>query len=172
MYAGSRLEARTDRHTSSACAETYAFPMPAGSRPWIAPSPARDLVRMKAGELGIGVVRDDDRYTLLLTGELDLASAPALEQILTELCTDGASGIVLDLSRLAFIDSTGLRTILTGMAICERHICGFWLIPGTSAVQRVFQLTGLGDKLPFCEPGESPALDQSTSLATQSLRAE
>lgn len=114
---------------------------------------------MKAGELGVGVIRHDDRYTLLLTGELDLASAPAIEQILPELCVDGASEIVLDLSQLAFIDSTGLRTILTGMSVCEKHLCDFWLIPGASAVQRVFELTGLSEKLPFREPaGQEPSL--------------
>jgi anti-anti-sigma factor len=106
---------------------------------------------MKVGELGLGVIRRDDSYTLLLTGELDLASAPALEQILPELCADGAREIVLDLSDLVFIDSTGLRTILTGMAVCEKHLCDFSLVPGTSAVQRVFELTGLGEKLPFRE---------------------
>src|ERR1700722_9986214 len=121
---------------------------------------------MKASELGIGVTRSDDRYTLLLTGELDLASAPAIEQLLPELCADGADEIVLDLSQLAFIDSTGLRTILTGMAICEKHICHFWLIPGTSAVQRVFELTGLGEKLPFREPHRRPVAAQPTSPST------
>ena len=109
---------------------------------------------MKAGELGVEVIRNEDRCTLLLTGELDLASAPAIERILPELCADGASEIVLDLSRLAFIDSTGLRTILTGMSVCEKHICDFWLIPGTSAIQRVFELTGLAEKLPFRDPAE------------------
>jgi anti-anti-sigma factor len=125
---------------------------------------------MKAGEFGIGVVRSDDRYTLLLTGELDLASAPTIEQILRELCAEGAKEIVLDLSQLAFIDSTGLRAILTGMAVCEQHVCDFSLIPGTSAVQRVFELTGLAEKLPFREPGETSPT-RPLSPATQSPQA-
>lgn len=109
---------------------------------------------MKAGELGIGVIRNDDRYTLLLTGELDLASAPMIEQILPELCASGASEIVLDLRQLAFMDSSGLRTILSSKTLCEQHLCDFWLIRGMRAVQRVFELTGLAEKLPFREPAE------------------
>jgi stage II sporulation protein AA (anti-sigma F factor antagonist) len=107
---------------------------------------------MKPGELSVGVIRDDDRCTLLLTGELDLASAPKIEQILPELCANGASEIVLDLRQLTFMDSTGLRAILACGTLCERHLCDFGLIRGTRAVQRVFELTGLAEKLPFREP--------------------
>jgi anti-anti-sigma factor len=109
---------------------------------------------MNVGELSVGVIRNDDRYTLILTGELDLASAPAIAQIVPELCASGATEIVLDLRQLAFMDSTGLRTILSSKTTCERHLCEFSLIPGPRAVQRVFELTGLAEKLPFREPAE------------------
>jgi anti-anti-sigma factor len=111
---------------------------------------------MNVGELSVGVIRNDDRYTLILTGELDLASAPGITQILPELCANGATEIVLDLRQLAFMDSTGLRTILSSMTTCEQHLCEFCLIPGPPAVQRVFELTGLAQKLPFREPAEDP----------------
>jgi anti-sigma B factor antagonist len=93
-----------------------------------------------------------DRHTLVLTGELDLASAPILEAATARLCADGASEIVVDLSGLAFIDSTGLRTILSSMSLCEEHLCNFWLIPGPRAVQRLFELAGILERLPFREP--------------------
>ena len=95
------------------------------------------------------------RHTLVLTGELDLASATTLEARVAELCADGASEVVLDLSGLTFIDSTGLRTILAGMKLCEEHQRGFWLIPGPSAVQRLFELSGLLEQLPFRAPEAS-----------------
>jgi anti-sigma B factor antagonist len=95
---------------------------------------------------------DDNRHTLVLTGELDLASAPALEAATARLCADGASEIVLDLSGLAFVDSTGLRTILSSMSLCEEHLCNFWLIPGPRAVQRLFELAGVLERLPFRDP--------------------
>jgi anti-sigma B factor antagonist len=95
---------------------------------------------------------EDDRYTLVLRGELDLASAPALEAAVARLCANGASEVVLDLSGLAFLDSTGLRTILGSMSLCEEHLCNFWLIPGQRAIQRLFELAGLLERLPFREP--------------------
>jgi anti-sigma B factor antagonist len=107
---------------------------------------------MEPDEFSIQEDAQDDRYTLILAGELDLASAPTLEAATARLCAAGASEIVLDLSRLAFIDSTGLRTILSSMSLCEKHLCNFWLIPGPRAVQRLFELAGILKRLPFREP--------------------
>jgi anti-sigma B factor antagonist len=110
----------------------------------------------EAGEnrrFSIAAMRHDDRYTLLLGGELDLASAPSVEDLTRELCADGASEIVLDLSGLAFIDSAGLDAILQSRALCEEHQCGFCLIPGVSNVERLYEMDGLIDKLPWAPPG-------------------
>jgi anti-sigma B factor antagonist len=92
------------------------------------------------------------QHQLRLTGELDLASAPALEAAIARLCRDGASEIVLDLSQLTFIDSTGVRTILQGKAVCEGCLCDFSLIPGRRSIQRVFEVTGVVDVLSFVPP--------------------
>jgi anti-sigma B factor antagonist len=107
---------------------------------------------MEPNEFSIQEDAQNDRHTLILTGELDLASAPALEAATARLCVEGASEIVLDLSKLAFIDSTGLRTILSCMSLCEEHLCNFWLTPGPRAVQRLFELAGMLERLPFREP--------------------
>jgi anti-sigma B factor antagonist len=100
---------------------------------------------------------EGDRCTLVLKGELDLASTPALEAAVARLCADGASELVLDLHGLSFIDSTGLRTILSSMSLCEEHLCNFWLIPGQRAIQRLFELAGLLERLPFREPEPRPS---------------
>jgi anti-anti-sigma factor len=109
------------------------------------------------GDFGIQEHGQDDHHTLVLAGELDLASAQALEKTVLRLCTEGASEVVLDLSQLAFVDSTGLRTILTSRKLCAKHRCAFWLIPGQKAVQRMFELAGLIDTLPFRAPGRAQA---------------
>ena len=101
----------------------------------------------------VGALRHDDRYTLLLGGELDLASASCVEDLTRELCADGASEIVLDLSGLVFIDSAGLDAILQARTLCEKHQCGFCLIPGVSNVERLYEMDGLIDKLPWAPPG-------------------
>ena len=62
-------------------------------------------------------------HTLRLTGELDLVSAGLLETRIAELCTDGASRIVLEMTELSFMDSTGLRSLLVSQELCSVNSC-------------------------------------------------
>jgi anti-sigma B factor antagonist len=87
--------------------------------------------------------------TLVLTGELDARTAPALEAAIAERLTAGPGPIALDLGPLNFIDSSGLWTILAAMRWCERQGRCFSLLPGPEPVQQVFEVTGLIDVLPF-----------------------
>ncbi|MBA3808454.1 MAG: STAS domain-containing protein [Solirubrobacterales bacterium] len=91
----------------------------------------------------------EGRHTLVLRGELDMAVAEDLERAIAGICSAPTRGIALDLAKLSFIDSTGLRAVVRGSELCREHGCEFALIPGCAAVQRVFELTGLIDVLPF-----------------------
>jgi anti-sigma B factor antagonist len=99
--------------------------------------------------------REEDRYSLALLGELDLASAPAFEARVRDLCEHGASEMVLDLSRLQFIDSAGLNAILRSREVCSRYGCLLVMTPVQSSVGRVFERTRLVDRLPFRRPVRS-----------------
>ena len=99
--------------------------------------------------LSIDGYREGDRHTLLLTGELDIATAPELEARAEQLCAGHAGELVLDLSRLEFLDSAGLSAILRVRALCQEHLCEFGLTPGAQPVQRLFEITRLIDRLPF-----------------------
>ena len=81
-------------------------------------------------------------------GELDIATAPLLDEILRELAGRGASA-VLDLSELAFIDSSGIRSVLSAYAASRRDGFGLTMLPGPPAVMRVLELSGVRDRLPF-----------------------
>jgi anti-sigma B factor antagonist len=96
---------------------------------------------------------DGDRDTLAIVGELDLATAPELAARAEQICAEGRE-LVFDLSELAFIDSTGLLTILKTRELCAERRCGFFLTPGPPAVQRLFELTGLLERLPFLDAPE------------------
>jgi anti-sigma B factor antagonist len=102
-------------------------------------------------ELNIQAHRQQDQHTLELTGELDLASAPELEGIVAQACADGASEIVLDLGRLKFVDSSGLKAILNAASLCATNACELYLTRAQEPVQRLFQLTRLIDRLQFRE---------------------
>jgi anti-sigma B factor antagonist len=103
-------------------------------------------------------IANGDHYTLALSGELELSSAGTLQNACARLFDRGISSLTIDLSKLMFIDSTGLAAIILASKICERDGHDFWLIPGPRAVQRLFELTGLIDVLPFRERSDdSPA---------------
>jgi anti-sigma B factor antagonist len=58
--------------------------------------------------LGVQVCSDTSRSWVSLRGDLDLVSAPHLQQVLDQLCRDGYPEIVLDLSELEFLGAAGL----------------------------------------------------------------
>jgi anti-sigma B factor antagonist len=91
----------------------------------------------------------DDCHTLTLVGELDVATAPGLQATIDQLCEEGAREIVLDLHELSFIDSAGLRVILTSRRLCERQGSDFSLTRAQPHAQRLFELTSVIGRLSF-----------------------
>jgi anti-anti-sigma factor len=87
--------------------------------------------------------------TLALIGELDMAGIDVLQGAVREGNGEGATRIAFDLRELTFIDSTGLRALVSVHDLCRERGCEVALIPGPRAVQRVFELTGLTQVLPF-----------------------
>jgi anti-anti-sigma factor len=98
-------------------------------------------------------------WTVLLSGELDIATAPRVQEAIDRIFARGSTrALTLDLSKLDFIDSSGLAAIVCAGNLCERNGCEFALIRGPDVVQRVFELSGLAATLPFRE-ATLPAAD-------------
>jgi anti-anti-sigma factor len=101
--------------------------------------------------------QQDETAVVGLAGELDMAGASALERELGQLETDT---IIVDLRGLEFMDSSGLRAIVTSAR--RAHDAGrrFALIPGAAQVMRVFDITRMRERLEFVadfgEVGERP----------------
>jgi anti-sigma B factor antagonist len=104
-----------------------------------------------AAQLELRDEADGPRHVLALSGELDMASSPALDEAVRGICTDSAEALTIDLSRLTFMDSTGLRVVLLAKELCERHRCEFLVIPGPAQIQRLFEVTGILERLPFSD---------------------
>jgi anti-sigma B factor antagonist len=91
-----------------------------------------------------------DRCVLRLAGELDITSAETVDQVVRGVCATGhGTGVTLDLSRVRFMDSTGIRAVLVARDLCAQAESDFRLIPGPAQVQRLFEVVGLLDALPF-----------------------
>ena len=105
---------------------------------------------MEFGALKISCKRDGDVYAICPSGELDLSTARFLQRELERLEASNPRSILLDLSGLTFIDSTGVRLLLSIHAR-YRDSDRLSMLRGSAAVQRVLQLTGVADLLPFCD---------------------
>jgi anti-sigma B factor antagonist len=107
-------------------------------------------------QLLIDVRQDKGTAVLSLRGELDLASAPLLQAELDNSRIASASTLVLDLEELKFIDSTGLRVLLTAHKHSQGRGQEFALTQGSPQVQRLLSITGVGEHLRIIAPGDEP----------------
>jgi len=89
------------------------------------------------------------QQTLRLAGEVDLSSAPMLDAALRGICAAATTEVLLiDLERVTFMDSTGLRALLVAKELCANSGIELRLLPGTAQVQRLFEVAGMTDQ--FC----------------------
>jgi anti-anti-sigma factor len=100
------------------------------------------------GGFAVDVWNEEHGGRLVAAGEFDGAALAKFEAAVTELIDDGRP-IVLDLSRLTFIDSSGLWAVTLMQRICRQRHIGLLIEPGPESVQSVFEVTGLADLLPF-----------------------
>lgn len=83
-----------------------------------------------------------DMPIITVSGEVDLALAPAMEeQMATALDQDHC--VVIDLGGATFIDSVALGTLISARQKCELSGGVLYLIVSDERVKRVFELTGL-----------------------------
>ena len=88
------------------------------------------------------------------SGDLDISSAPELEQALFAVESDDAvRSVMLDLRSLRFLDSTGLRVVLAADARIRAQGRTLTVVKGPPPVHRVFQLALLEDRIHLVEGG-------------------
>lgn len=114
-------------------------------------NPSRAEQIDKLGQLAMRSQRDGDTYTISLTGEMDLANADDVEQELIRAESTNARLIVLDLSRLTFIDSTGIRLLVAADARARNDSMRLVLKRPPRTVMRVLVIAGIDDRLPFAD---------------------
>ena len=95
-------------------------------------------------------VRTEDRDGLVhlaLVGELDLSTVAKVQEELRRVEASSPATVVVDLSKLTFLDSTGLRCIVTADERARAEGRRMVIVRGPDAVQRVFAITRLEERL-------------------------
>ena len=138
-----RCDGDVDSQAMKAARMTYAVPQQC--------EPSRAEQVFELGELTMTSEREDSVHTICLFGELDLATADRVQDELQRVEATDVSSIIVDLSGLTFVDSTGIRLIVQADARSRADSDRLVLLRGPAAVQRVFQLVALEDRLPFAD---------------------
>jgi anti-anti-sigma factor len=122
-------------------------PQPWPDSPWFIPR--------AVGELQVEEVRRGPSVTLELSGDLDVHTAPSLRDRLVGLVAAGQADLVVDLSRLSFIDSTGIGVLVGGLKRCRAQQGDLQIRAANPEILAVLGVTGL-DELFLIVPQEGP----------------
>jgi len=97
----------------------------------------------------LDVEDSDGRIAFIPRGELDLATAPEVEEKVLDAVRAGDRQVVLDLRELTFMDSTGVRTIVAAHKAAEETGTELKVIrPGAdNPVSRVIEISGIDEAL-------------------------
>jgi anti-sigma B factor antagonist len=98
---------------------------------------------------------------LVVDGELDIATAPRMIAALNEALADMAAPLVVDLSSVVFMDSTGLALLMNARRRVIRRGHGFAIVCPGGPISRVFEIADMVDRLRVCPDRES-ARDAAT----------
>ena len=102
----------------------------------------------------VTIAERGDTVHASLRGELDISTATRLEENLERIEADEPAVLILDLSRLDFMDSTGLRLLISADSRARDAGRRLVLVQGNEMVQRVLRLTRLDERLEIVEdPG-------------------
>jgi anti-sigma B factor antagonist len=99
---------------------------------------------MTHDELSIDL-KNDSGGTLLfkLRGSLDLATAPTVRAALSDATEKGSNNLIVDLTQLEFLDSTGLGVLIGAHRRAAEHGGTFKLIVSNGPISRLLNITGL-----------------------------
>jgi anti-anti-sigma factor len=85
-----------------------------------------------------------ETLVLAVSGEVDLATAPDLEEAVTAaVSTTGAQAVRIDLAQVSFMDSTGLRVLLSGRQAAEQRGLAFTVANPQPHLLKVMRVTGI-----------------------------
>lgn len=106
-------------------------------------SPTPDATR----PFDVSIDRSAEVTRVQCTGELDIATADALKTALDGEKLDGVRHLVIDLTDVSFMDSTGLRLLIATHRTTQESGCDLTVVTGDSPAKRVLELTRMDEHI-------------------------
>jgi anti-sigma B factor antagonist len=105
--------------------------------------------------LAVDVRHDGDKVVVTPQGDLDISNVERLYAAFKE--RQPGEGLVLDLGRLDFLDTSGLQAVVEVHREANEHGFPLTVVRGPRHITRVFQIAGLDDRLPFVDAARGDA---------------
>ena len=99
--------------------------------------------------MDMSVDTQDERIVVHVAGEVDLANAPELDQQLASVMSETPSQLIVDLTDVTFMDSTGLGVLVRALKRSRELEIRLDLIVTNERVLKVIGITGLDTVLPI-----------------------
>lgn len=94
-------------------------------------------------ELTVTSAADSQARVVSVSGEVDVHSAPSLRQGVTAELASAAGGVIVDLSRVVFLDSTGLGALVSARTAADEKGVTLPIVCTSTRILKLFTITGL-----------------------------
>jgi anti-sigma B factor antagonist len=88
---------------------------------------------------------DAGAHIICVSGEIHVSTAPQFARRLSAAIESGKTAVVLDMTNVEFIDSTGLSVLLSGLRLVTQKHGRMAIVCSNPTVLRLFQITSLDD---------------------------
>jgi anti-sigma B factor antagonist len=118
---------------------------PEAAHAGVPPSKPQGDDKQEGERVEVSVSRNaaDDIPVVAVSGEVDVYSAPELKESLTKLLQGGARSVVVDLSDVGFLDSTGLGALVEARAATTEAGGSLPIVCSHERILKLFTITGL-----------------------------
>jgi anti-sigma B factor antagonist len=100
-------------------------------------------------DLEVEVTEHGDFRVLGVKGEVDVFTAPKLREQMIDLVEQGHFNLIVDLSSVDFLDSTGLGVLVGGLKRVKTHDGSLRLVCSNERILKIFSITGLTSIFPI-----------------------
>jgi anti-sigma B factor antagonist len=125
-------------------------------------------VRRPGPGFGAAISLEEGCTVVAVRGELDLATAPTLEEYLVGALRQGGRRVVLDLEDLEFMDAAGLRVIVAAARRLRTDRGELLLRAPSQMTRKLLEITRLDQRLTI-EPADAGPLPESATAPNRSL---
>ena len=113
-------------------------------------------------DLDVKTRRQGQATILTLGGEIDVYTAPKLREAILRLVDEGATNIVVDMSSVDFLDSTGLGVLVEGLKRVKTRDGNLTIVVTQEKILKIFDITGLNKVFPIHD-----SIDQATTSTSE-----